>query len=158
MFFVAGLKAKSWSGRPTCGATSSHVSVLKCSLGAERHVFASTFSLLDSDLTNCCRERVTLSPLALLVWFMSCFYWLCRFARGVKSFWENSCMNWCVAPSLDGSVDGSGSNAIGGAGLARSRKRREWSGGWRKHDWRGGEGAPTDSGTTWLSSGARQCG
>ena len=51
MLFVAGLKAKSWSGRlaKVPGATCVRVAVMKCSLGA----VASTCSQLDGDLTTC---------------------------------------------------------------------------------------------------------
>ena len=64
---VAGPKARNWSGRPAKapGVTRFHVTVVKCSLGAEGHEFSSTLSLLDSDWTNPCWERGTPTTLAL---------------------------------------------------------------------------------------------
>ena len=40
------------------------VAVMKGSPGAESHAFANTFSLLDSDLANCCWEKDALIALA----------------------------------------------------------------------------------------------
>ena len=58
-FSVASPKTRHWSGRPAIapGATSFHVAVTKCSLGAEWREFASTLSLLDSDWMNRCWGR-----------------------------------------------------------------------------------------------------
>ena len=47
MLFVAGPKARNWSGR----LTSFHVAGMKCSFAAESHALASRTALLSSDLT-----------------------------------------------------------------------------------------------------------
>ena len=66
-------------------ATSFHVTVMKCSLGAGSHAFASTSSLFDSDMTKCWGRGTltTLITLAPWVWYTSCLYW-----SGRRTSWQ----------------------------------------------------------------------